>query len=367
MQLATDAATTTSEERAVAAYFTAVSEAFQAARTVGGESIERRYAIGGLTLRLYFAGPALLPSLTPALSHLQIAHGSPAADFTVCLWDSASTRTAMPSPPWRTEDYQLLGEIRNYNSARFRTVFQQGSQALSMLDRQRRTALYWVADAAHVPYYESSAPLRTLLHWWMSERRGRLLIHAGAVGTPERGGALLGGKSGSGKSTVALACLGSNLRFLGDDYVLLDTAPAPFAYSLYSSAKLKADGLDRFPHLRPVVSNPDGLPAEKAVVFLQPSFSAQLINGLPIRALLLPRVTNRARTRLVQTTAADGLKSLAPNTIFQLPGAGRQTFTAIARLVEQVPSYILELGADVSEIPQVILELLTAPPAVSPG
>ena len=207
-----------------AAFFQSVQDGFDRAAAAAGGATDRFYSVGGLSLRLRFAGPALIPLLTPALAHLSAEPGGAPA-LTVCLWDSASTGTPPPAPPWPPENRQARGEIVGYNDGRIFTAHHGGSGALSMYEAPPGRAVYWVLDAARVPYYESGAPLRTILHWWLG-RRGRQVLHAGAVGAAA-GGALLVGKGGSGKSTTAAACLGTTLRYAGDDYCAVRLSPTP--------------------------------------------------------------------------------------------------------------------------------------------
>ena len=76
------------------------------------------------------------------------------------------------------------------------------------------------------------------------------MVHAGAVGTMAGGRCLLGGVSGSGKSTTSLFALTSpDLRFLGDDYVLVDGADRPEVFSIYSTAKIHEPDQARVPHI----------------------------------------------------------------------------------------------------------------------
>ncbi|HEY9693252.1 MAG TPA: hypothetical protein V6D15_13655 [Oculatellaceae cyanobacterium] len=328
------------------------------------ELIDRFYNIGGYTIRLRFAGEALIPQITPALAHLETTPTATSA-LTVCLWDSASTKTKLPllvsslvcllRSMWQ-EHLDLRGEIKGYNSDRFRSAFQWPGM-LSMLDLQRNLAIYWVEDAAELPYFERGSPLRIILHWWL-ESCDRQYVHAGAVGIPTAG-VLLAGKGGSGKSTTALACLNSELVYASDDYCLITTEPTPYVYSLYNTAKLKgATDLQRFPHLAAKFSNLDRLDEEKAMIFLAEHYPEKIVSGLPIKAVLVPRVTGKPNTTLEKTTAGVALAALAPSTIFQLPTAGKQTFHKLAKLVKSVDCYYLNLGTDLVQIPQVILNLL---------
>ena len=52
--------------------------------------------------------------------------------------------------------------------------------AINLLDQQANLGLFWARDAAAIPYYERSSPLRNLLHWWM----GRQLVHGGRWAPP---------------------------------------------------------------------------------------------------------------------------------------------------------------------------------------
>jgi hypothetical protein len=182
-------------------------------------------------------------------------------------------------------------------------------------------------------------------------------MHAGAVGKPD-GGVLLVGKGGSGKSTCALASLTSALRYAGDDYTAVSLGPRPWVHSLFSTGKVEPDNLWRVPHLKPALTNPESLATEKAVVFVDQHFPDRPIEGFPLKAILLPTITGRRNTRAVPTSRAAALAAVAPSTVFQLHTAGREALRYMADLVGRAPAYVLELGTDVEEIPEVILTLL---------
>jgi hypothetical protein len=297
----------------------------------------------------------LVPLITPALEHLA-TRASSAPALTICLWDSDSTGVEKPPPPpWSWDECTARGEVERYNDGRIHTAFH--ASTLSMLDVDLDLGIYWVRDASQLTHTESGSPLLRIFHWWMRCHR-KQLVHAGAVGTVE-GGVLLIGKGGSGKSTTCLLCLESALLYLGDDYCLVSIDPSPYAHSLYSSGKVDAQDINRFPFLKPALSNPDRLDKEKALYFLGARFPEKIANGFPLWAILLPRVTGLPKTKLTKVSASAGLLALAPSTIFQLPGAGDQAFKVLGDLVRQVPSYTLEVGTDLSQIPNIILNLLS--------
>jgi hypothetical protein len=334
-------------------FFDRVHRAFERAVAAVGLA-ERSVRIAGRNLTLGFAGPALEAGLMPALAHLEGPAASP--DLRVCVWDSASTDTPMPAPPWRPEDQLAQGEIRGYNTERFRAAFDPDSVRLALCDLERRTAIFWIRDWRRLPPWESGAPLRAILHWWLGdERQG--FVHGAGVGTAA-GGALIVGKGGSGKSTTALACLDAGLAYAGDDYCLVSTTGAPYVHGVYSSAKLNPDSMLRFPRLRGTLRAPVNADGGKSLLFLHPSCGDQLVSGFPLRAVLVPRITGRATTTVSVLPASRALFHLAPSSLFQLPGRTPAAFAAIAAVVRSVPCYTLELGTDLAGVASAIAAVL---------
>jgi hypothetical protein len=340
-------------------FFEQVMASWEAAAAAAGGATDCYFAAGGRIIRLCFAGSALVSAITPALQHL--AAPSAAPDLTVFLRDSVSTGIPMPPPAWTWDAHIVRGELTGIADEEIAAAFDLGPGALSMLDRAGGRGLYWVRDAHQIPYFESAAPLRTILHWFMG-LHGVQLTHAAAVGV-EDGGVLLAGRGGSGKSTAAIVSLAAGLRYLGDDYVLLSCDPLSRAHSLYCTGKLEASQTRRLPALSHAVRNPERLAEEKAVYDFADHFRSDTARSFPIRAVLLPRVSGRRETTLSRASAADAMKALAPSTIFQLPGAGRRDFRALSAIVRKLPVYILNAGTDLSGIPEVIRRLLEENPS----
>ncbi|MCB9100900.1 MAG: serine kinase [Anaerolineales bacterium] len=337
-------------------------EFFQHVSQKVGGALNQFYNVHGHLIQLSFAGPALT-RITPALAHWAVEKPAGRPALTIHLWDDASTGTKMPPPPWlgygvRASNgglqgvYGKRGEVRGFNTDRIRTIFQWGSNVLSIVDIQHGQAIFWTRDAAQLPQWEIGSPLRNILHLWLHEQ-GLQYVHAGAVGTPA-GGVLLVGKGGSGKSTTALTCLNSDLVYVSDDYCLVSPDPAPMALNLYNTGKVRADNIHRVPHLAPVISNVDKLDQDKALFFLHRFMPGKLATGFPLKAILIPRVTGRVDTTLTPAPAMTGLSALTLSTVHQLPGAGPAALQLIKRLTDQLPCYYLELGTDLAQIPRVI-------------
>ena len=338
---------------AVAASFASAADA------AGGTSVDD-YVVGGGPVSLRFASPALRERLTPAFAHLAAppGGGSVPGALTVHLWDSASTG-AEPPPRPRTPPDQPQGALYHFNQPPLRAAYQPGLETLSILDSQARVAWHWVADAFKQPYWDQACPIRQILFWWLSSR-GYLQVHGAAVGTPT-GGVLVVGKAGSGKSTTALATLGSELLYAGDDYVAVALDPSPQVASLYSSGKLEPSHVqEHLPHLLPLLANADRLNSEKAVVYVQRHFPDQTTAGFPLSAVLVPTLrTTHREPRIVEASRAAAFAALGPSTIFQLHTAAADELSAMSRLVSRLPCYTLELGTDVTTIPEKIADLLS--------
>jgi hypothetical protein len=121
---------------------------------------------------------------------------------------------------------------------------------------------------------------------------------------------------------------------------------------------LNADNLYRFPELISEITNRERLDTEKGLMFLNDHFSERISRGFPLRAILLPHVTAHKETTVRKISGAVSLKALASSTMSQLPGANAKTFQTLAEIVKQVPSYRLDAGSDISQIPTVIARLL---------
>jgi len=336
-------------------FFETLDRTFRQAERKAGRAVERSFLIARKHVRLRFAGTALAPAVVPGFEHLSIeADGEP--DLTVCIWDAQSTGVALPRPAWSGRVYGPRGDVQGFNDERIKTSYCFGAAALSMYDAHRRQAVYCTKDASQLPSWEKGAPLRTILHWGLRDYDLQL-CHGAALGTPE-GGVLLAGKGGSGKSTTALRCLQSELLYASDDYCVVEPGPRPYVHSLYNTAKVNADNVNRVSFLRSAITNWERLDTQKALMFLQQGYPEKLSWGFPIRAVLMPRVTGLPSTTVTQATSEDAVGALALSTIRQLPGADHWTMKMIKSVTDRVPCFYLELGTDLDQIPGVILDVI---------
>jgi hypothetical protein len=333
-------------------FFDETSEAFDLAAERAGVR-EHDLVVAGARIRLRFAGPALEPLLLPSIQHSRVATEGDEVALTVSFFDSLTTGVTMPAPRWGPYDYGPKGSIVGFNDDRIRTAFMPGVDILNVYDAARRQGFYWVATPDIVPWWET--PLRTMFHWWAAPTTLQPL-HGGAVGL-HGDGVLIVGHSGAGKSTTSLACLEAGMEYVGDDYIVVDTATA-IAYCLYSTVKLEPENLERFPSLAPLVHNADRLDEQKAIVRLGEHRGDSIVGSLRLKAIVMPHVTGQVDSWLEPGSAAEALRILAPTTSFHLPGFAREVVTKLGALVRALPCYRLEAGTDLGGVVRTITDLI---------
>ena len=339
----------------------------QCAAELGVE--ERIFSLGGCGVRLRFAGGRWTGILTKALDHLEAREVSWPAhrELTVFIIDgSVSPRNPLlrcylkPLVDFWPQYTGPRGELLDIHGGSVAAFYRPGPDLLSIVDLDANLAFYWKRDLSPPPYYEAGSPMRALLHAWML-KQGVQFVHGGAVGT-ESGGVLLAGKGGSGKSTSALACLNSGLKYASDDYCMVTSSDGIESrlYSLYNTVKLiGSSDLARFRNLESHVWNPERGPFDKVTIFLNESFPETLISQFPLRAILVPRITGQTETRIEPCGEGEALMALAPSSLAQLPASGPRDLNFIGRLIRRSPCYRMSLGTDLAQIPRAIGRLLS--------
>ncbi len=322
---------------------------------------KRFFTVCDQTILLQFAERTSVDSLTAALEHLVITQTT-SPDLIITVADCISTGREMFPPEILSSGVVPEGDSQTNPALFLRTPnvymsIEPLTGRFNLLDVEHRRGLFWLSSPSHFAQRDRSQPFRAILYWWMRQQE-YYLVHAAAVGT-HKGGVLIAGKAGSGKSTIALACLGSKLHFASDDHVMVGMHPQPFVYSLYNSATLSRNYLKQnLPHLSVASKQHDEPGDGKELLSVHRSHPRRVIHGFPLRAILIPKITGLPGTTAERASSAESLAALAPSTILQLPGAGQEEFKWIARLVQQIPTYRLNVGTDLHEIPPSITGLL---------
>ncbi|MCW5772544.1 MAG: hypothetical protein KIT16_12960 [Rhodospirillaceae bacterium] len=352
---------------APAAFFAAGEQAFAvAAARVGRRELWLRVA--GRRVCLAFAGTALEAALGDSFAHLRAAappDDGTAADLTVMAWDRDESGVSLPPRPWAPEQEGVLGQVTGHGERRFKIQVENGGAQITMVDVERGRALAWYRGAAEMPDWERIHPLRRLLGAWAGAH-GMQIVHAGAVAF-DGPGVLVVGPGGSGKSTTVLACLAAGARAAGDDYVLLEPGDPPRAHSLYGAMRLFEAHAARFPGLLPgrdaVGPGQGGAPKLTAQVGRRRPEA--LVETVDIAAIVVPCVRGTGETGFAPERGGAALFALAPSTLKQVDPTSRAAFQHMAALCKTLPSWRLELGADVAAVPGCIRAIVAEALGVS--
>lgn len=315
--------------------------------------------IAGRAIQIRFGSAELAELLTRSLRHLRQPGGaSPALTIDCWLADVGMTKE-IPSD-W-ARDGRTYMERDGCHLA-----WDALQDSLVIFDRESRHGWMRFGGLDSVLNWEVARPFRKLLHWWGGDHSLQMM-HAAAVGHAE-GGVLLAGRSGSGKSTTALACLAGGLAYAGDDYCLVETGRSPRVHAVYLSGVGDARTADLLPVLRERMLSAPRMPAQdsaKHLIFADDVAASSVTRGFPLRAIVLPQVTGGERSSLHPMSAADALRALAPSTVLQLPGKRAEGLARLGELVRSVPSWRLCLGGDPRTAVGVLANLLAEPAGAS--
>jgi len=348
-------------------FLTLLEHYFEEAASANGSSEEVfQLADQPMAIRCAEAGQAA--ELRRAFQHLKIdsAANRTGGGLTISAWSNG----IVPSGPFLESTLTRLyenwsamcgprGEVLDFDCEEISAIYHPGPDTLSVLDRASGKAFYLLRDNAPLPFWELSSPFRHILHPWFSTR-GLQYTHAGAVGGAS-GGVLLAGKGGSGKSTTSLLCVSAGMHYAADDYCLTRPEDAQ-VFSLYNTAKLKGpEDLQRLPEMAGRSFNEDSFEhggVGKGTFNLSEVWPERMATGFPLRAILLPTITDRAESRLEPCSPGEALLALAPSTLAQLPYSGQADCLRLAALTNKVPAYRLYLGSDLAQISRLIEDLV---------
>ena len=337
---------------------------FERARIAFAETSRRRpelvreigCTLVGRPARLRVAGRALGEILAAPLAHVRRLDDVP-PELEIELWDVAETGIAGPVPSIAgiLEREWAMGDETLAASGPLLAHELHGS--ILWLQRDARRIVGWVPSAASLSLHQRGKPLQTILSIWAHDH-GAQAVHAGCVAR-DGVGVLLPGRSGSGKSTTALACALGGFSFLSDDLVIFDASFR--AHSLYCSAWLEPRHARHFPTLA-VHATPTGSATEiKSLLLMSDAPEVRTAPSAQLSALALPRIVDRPAARPRPASRAEALLVLAPSTALQLhPRSGRREVERLAELTARVPAFWLELGTDLESIPTHVDEILAA-------
>jgi hypothetical protein len=312
--------------------------------------IKKFYQIGRFTLEVsYYQSDISFFNLS--IAHLEIAASN--VDFVISVISENDTQLTPPNAFWGKEAIAIDGIFQS-DDAKFIAHHSHEYGFFQIADTIHKRAFYWMQHEAKLPEWERSFSFRNILHYF-TENTNYCMLHAAGLGT-SNGGVILPGKGGSGKSNSSLACIGTNIQYLGDDFILVDVETLT-AFSLYNIAKIEQHRLPYFDYINSVINFEKLLNNGKIPFFLYPTFNRFLIKSFKIKAIVLPNFSGYENTSIDNCSAAESLKAMAPSTLGLLK-ASNTTFKKMVRIAQNLPSYVLHTGTNLPQIPKTIKQLL---------
>jgi hypothetical protein len=294
--------------------------------------------------------------LLPSLAHLVDAKKTNTAELTIWFAEEKDLPQKLKAPPWPGFNGQ------GYNSSicqqDVQLFFQPWQKQLFLYSRSKRTGIYWVQKNEDLPWWECTFSFRILFHLWTQDLPAQL-IHAGAIAKNGKG-VLITGPSGSGKSTSCLNLLRAGYDYLGDDYVWVELGEKIRVFTLYQTAKIETENLDKnFSDWNQYIKNKDTYREQKAIFHIKDLFPKAGISDAIIKAILLPTVTNQDKTSFEKTNPTQALMSMAPTTLHHLPHNRQSSYQKIMSISSRLPSYRWHLGTDKVQFTTSFHEFLT--------
>ena len=305
--------------------------------------IEGHYRIAGYPVLVRVAGTQAAADVDKALCHLR-ATEEEAPELTIEIWSDDEVGP-LGWAPW-PEDADTNGTITISKNDRF--ILTQRPSSVMLLDRCESRIVGCLRGRDRIFQDERARPFHRLLSIWLNDRDIQF-IHSGLVARGSEG-LLLAGKSGSGKTSASIACYLGGLTFLSDDYVALQALDERtfVGHSLYATCLI--DRIERFPSLVPFAHTPNYDFETKHSIYLTDHPGGSFASDIRLAAIILPNVVNKPHTTYRPAKPMEAMLSLAPSSIWILPGAAGLSLEKLSGLVTTVPSFWIELGWDGSQI-----------------
>jgi hypothetical protein len=316
-----------------------VAPAAASARTPADAPLASR-SVAGVPLRITAADPALGARVERWLARgLALGNAPPVG---APVWLQVSSDTSRPEPPAGAREIAASPRCRVLRAGD--RVFLQLPQACCEIDLAAGRGRLWLADGWWQEPLKTQQDPWVLALVWLLRERGRYALHASAVARDGRG-LLIAGDSGSGKSTTALSLIAAGWDWLADDVVLLGPGAPAWLYGV-------ARGFAFHPAVGERLQGLSGEAAgDKHFADVAGTSAGRWTERCSPAAVLLPRVTGGAVSRLEPLSSAEALMALLPASGGIVAGGARglarDQLDALGALTSQVPNYRLHAGQDI--------------------
>lgn len=315
------------------------------------------YRFAGFNVRIRCIGSKLSRMHERVFTHLKLEDVKTSEknfDLTIDLWDQKETNISCPVDLISEESEKLRTVTASVDS---RIVADQDKDTSLFFDRKDKRIIASFLSADKMNNYDLSKPFNRLLALWYRDMNVEV-IHSSMISKNGKGVLFLG-EGGSGKTTSALSCLTDGFDYLGDDHIGVVEINHTFTgYSLYASALIYENHFKQFPQLQKFELQKNIQRDEKSIIYFSNGYLNKIDNCAKIAVLLLPKVVDSKHTAFRKAKKSETLLATAPSSLRLQISPNKKAFDTISHLVDITPSYCIEVGKDLDEIPKCVNEII---------
>ena len=229
--------------------------------------------------------------------------------------------------------------------------------AVMVIDREREQALGFVQ-----PDCLEKTPwlLEAMVHpvFELLRQRGLYLAHSAAVSLGDKG-ALIIGKAGGGKTTLALRLAGKDFKFLSDDRCFLrGNGPRFEMLSFPEEVRVHPGNVADLQEFQFLLSDSDNNGCKKSFP-IREVYPDSVIDHARVDVIVFPQWCPDKDSRVDVISAREAMVEMLPQTLeFFFPNTSRVLFGFIGDLVIKVPSFRLYLGSNRERWHQLVADLI---------
>lgn len=328
------------------------SDVLAAAQATATDHAPIRLRVGARRIAVRFDGPASTGAVLPAWrSLLSDDHDSPVdAELFVVTSDRSGRPplAALAERPGRTRP-----GIVALGTEQLELAYGADAGSLALWDANSRRGVWWMRSAEAITVADRVRPLGPVLRWLL--RSMELSLVDGAVVGSARGGLLVTGPAGAGRTSTTLAARRAGLAALADDVTAVDPA-ALRAYPVTGFATVDTRTLRLLPELVGRLAQLPPTHDGKQAVFLDSRPLRETDDGMPLRAIVIPTVakTTGAPVAVDDAEAARLLDATALRPSAAAPAAADMRCEGLRAL----PLFTLQVGPEPDAVAAALVKVL---------
>jgi hypothetical protein len=292
-------------------------------------------------IRLQHVG--LQRNFLTAIQHLFIDPCKP--DYVIDVWESKFTGCSFPRFEYDATAVELRGEIPKYSGDGVNFAYYAHARMVHILNENERHGVVAIMDVTRMPDFELACPFRGIFSWILRNNK-KAMIHSAAVADAHGDAHLIVGRSGAGKSTTAISCFLSGMKYMGDDLCAVGLADGQVEiYSIYSSGKTYRSEWKFLPQLSDLALPSTDSASQKEIYF----FGAQqdrICTSGRLTSIWAPVRSAAEEAPLVCPSITSLIGSMVDSTREILPDAGFESLGLLYAAFKQASVKPLRLRLD---------------------